>query len=149
MVERSQQTFATNVGKQARNSSSKKERVHWGHMHHHFGYGAHSRDYHEMKQYFSNVRTIVISVQAGGARCDSCAYSSRLLKNVDYKKAKTYQDPDKFTKNFRGCRRQFDNAHAEADQVEELYRQLGNGKCLRLKNPTVEALDNVLCPIIE
>ena len=72
MVERSQQTFATNVGKQARNSSSKKEHVHWGHMHHHFGYGAHSRDYHEMKQYFSNVRTIVISVQSVVTLCKMC-----------------------------------------------------------------------------
>ena len=64
-------------------------------------------------------------------------------------KQKTYQDPGKFTKNFRGCRKQFHNAHEEADQVEELYRQLGSGKCQRLKNPTVEALDAILCPIVE
>ena len=100
---------------------------------------------------YSNMTTIVISVRDFPERhgCLSCKYACRIPKNMDYKANGSEEQLKKFQRSFKGCRGQFKNAHAEGDEVADFYRSINKGKCIRLKDPSVEALDQVLDKIVE
>ena len=126
-----------------------------------------SRRRHGGFSVYNSVTTIVISVQETVTNCKpcaelalkgkkrvcamnclSCAYACRIPKNMDYKANGSESQLKKFQSSFKGCREQFINAHAEGDEVADFYRSINNGKCMRLKDPSAEALDDVLNAIV-
>ena len=106
---------------------------------------------------YSDVKTIVISVEEKpltgkhktGLNCAACVYATRIPKNMDYKANGSEAQLNKFKRSWKGCYGQFVNAHKEGDEVADFYRSINNGKCMRLKDPSVEDLDEVMNNIVE
>ena len=91
--------------------------------------------------------TLVISVEDGNTGkindCKSCAYSyfTKELSDCDFKRLSHHDAVERYKRSYNGCKGQFKNTHKEGDEVEQFYKRISGGCCVRMKDPTFAELD--------